>query len=356
MSEPRHTARSSESLVAARAPDPTMAAHAARPRAPDFFIIGHEKCGTTALYNILRQHPQIFMPRLKEPRFFIVDPDSRGPTPARATRPQTLEDYLALFAQADPEQRLGEASPQYIRSAEAARLIAEVRPDARIIAILKEPVRFVCTYHLSCVRARLETERDLRKAIALEEQRLHGRKLPRNCRAPSRLLYCRHARYVEQLRRFEAAFGRERMLVLIYDDFVRDNDATARQVFRFLDVDDTQPLRIAHGDQTESLRRGRRGRKAVRLQLLHRAALALQLARRQPEQAGRLARTADALTPDLLRGDKLESLARRLIFSVPASPDERFERELHRRFKPEVQALGEYLGRDLAGLWGYDRM
>jgi hypothetical protein len=325
-------------------------------RAPDFFIIGHEKCGTTALYEILKQHPQIFMPQLKEPRFFVTDPRNRGPAPARAVRPQTLEDYLLLFAEAAPEQRAGEASPQYIRSRQAARLIAEVQPDARIIAILKEPVRFLRTYHLSCVRGLLETERDLRKAIALEEQRRQGKNIPRDCRAPDRLFYCEHVRYVEQLQRFAAVFGGERMLVLIYDDFVRDNGATAREVLRFLEVDDTFALEVAQVDQTENLRQGRRGRKAVRLQRLHRAALALQLARRQPAQAGRFSRALDTLTPGWLRSDAVENLARRAIFFAPTPPDERFTGELRRRFKPEVQALGEYLDRDLVSLWGYDRI
>lgn len=325
-------------------------------RAPDFFVIGHEKCGTTALYDILKQHPQIFMPQLKEPRFFTVDPRDRGPAPVHRVRPWTVAEYLALFADARPDQIAGEASPQYVRFADAARLIAEVQPDARIIAILREPASFVYTYHLSCLRGGIETERDLRRAVALEEPRRRGERVPRECRAPNRLMYCEHTRYVEQLRRFEAVFGRERMLVLVYEDFRRDNDATARAVMRFLGVDDTVTLEVARGDQTGNLRRGTRGRKAVRLRAVHRAALALRLARRQPAQAGRLSRALDGLAPRWLRGEAVESLARRAVFTTPEAPDERFMSELRRRFKPEVQALSEYLDRDLTGQWGYDRV
>jgi hypothetical protein len=325
-------------------------------RTPDFFIIGHEKSGTTALYNILKQHPQIFMPELKEPRFFTTDWRSRGPAPVNPQRPRTLDEYLSLFAEAAPEQRVGEASPQYIRFQDSARLIAEVQPDAQIIAILREPVSFLRSYHLSCVRGRLESERDLGKAIALEEQRRRGRKIPRGCRAPNRLFYCEHVRYVQQLRRFETVFGRERMLVLVYEDFRRDNDATAREALCFLGVDDTVALAAARGDQTENLRRVRRGRKAVRLKRLHSTAMALQLARRQPAQASRLSLTVNALTPRWLRNDAVENLARRAVFSVPPPLDERFTHELRRRFKPQVQALSEYLGRDLSSVWEYDRI
>ncbi len=324
-------------------------------RVPDFFIVGHEKSGTTALYEILRQHPQIFMPQLKEPRFFVLDPRDRVPPRPNPVRPFTLEEYLALFADAAPEQRVGEASPQYIRFPEAARLIAQVQPAARIIALLREPASFVRAYHLHCVRGLVETERDLRTAIALEERRHRGEMLPRGVRATNRLFYCDHVRYVEQLERFEAEFGRERMLVLVYEDFRRDNDATARAVMRFLEVDDTVALDIAQGDQAENLRRNGRRHRAVRLQPLHRAALALQLARRQPARAGRLAGTVDALTPRWLRSEAVENLARRAVFSTPPA-DAQLMSELRVRFKPQVEALSEYLGRDLVAVWGYDRI
>ena len=337
---------------AAREPDAGVAAarepeaDASGLRLPDFFIVGHEKCGTTALYKTLRQHPQIFMPDHKEPRFFmrdwrIPDPDA----PKRTAYPRTLEGYASLFAGAKPGQRVGEASPQYIRSEHAARLIAEVQPAARIIAILREPLSFLRTFHLNCVRAQIESERDLRKAIALEDSRRQGRNIPRNSPAPNRLFYCDHIRYAEQLRRFEAVLPREQILVLIYEDFRADNDATIRRVLRFLDVDDSyefQPVET------------RRARKAVRFKLLHRTAISLQRARRRPAQAGRASRTVEALTAAAVRNDAVQSLMRRVVFSVPAPPDEQVARELRRRFKPEVQALSEYLGRDMIHDWGYD--
>src|SRR5262245_61436423 len=89
---------------------------AAEQRIPDFFIVGHHKCGTTALYEMLKGHPQIYMPDLKEPKFLATDLAARREPSANASLPQTLEDYLALFAPADPGQRVGEASPSYLLS------------------------------------------------------------------------------------------------------------------------------------------------------------------------------------------------------------------------------------------------
>src|SRR5665647_1293243 len=83
---------------------------------PDFFIVGHQKCGTTALYLMLSAHPQIFMPDVKEPWFFAREPECLERGRSSRSRPDTLEVYLSLFADAAPGQVVGEASPQYIRS------------------------------------------------------------------------------------------------------------------------------------------------------------------------------------------------------------------------------------------------
>src|SRR5947209_10802498 len=89
-----------------------------RGRIPDFFIVGQHKSGTTALYEMLRRHPQIYMPDLKEPRFFASD--LRPLMGSAAALPDTFEEYTALFEAAAEGQRVGEASPSYLRSRVAA--------------------------------------------------------------------------------------------------------------------------------------------------------------------------------------------------------------------------------------------
>jgi hypothetical protein len=322
------------------------AAGASEQRLPDFFIVGHAKCGTTALYQMLRGHPQIYMPENKEPRFFAPELWSRFRDRAsiEAKRLHTLDGYLALFAAASPEQRVGEATTAYLRSSSAASRIAQAQPSARIIAILREPASFLRSFHLQLVKSNVETQRDLRKAMALEEARRHGERIPRGCHTPATLLYSDHVRYVEQLRRFRAVFPPEQVLVLIYDDFRRDNEATMSQVLRFLEVDGTPPI--------ESIETKRV--KAVRSLQLHQLAGGVRVARRNPAAAGRLSRTVNALTPPPLRSDAFRSVWRRVVYAAPRPPDEELMLELRRRFKGEVVALSDYLGRDLVTLWGYD--
>ncbi len=302
-------------------------------RVPDFFIVGHPKCGTTALYRMLRAHPQIFMPELKETRFFAPE---LHPATGLTTHPRTLEQYMALFAWAAPGQRAGEASPSYLRSRIAAARIAAVAPDARIVAILREPASFLRSLHLELLRDHVETEKDLGRAIAQE----HVRARERDVRPG--LVYSDYVRYVEQLRRYRDAFAPERVLVLVYDDFRADNEATVRRVLRFLEVDDTAPIEPVEANPTVRVRSPR----------------AYALVRSLYLGEGMGARTAKAsikaLTPRRLRRGGLGALRRNVLLGKPRTSGDDLDLELRRRFRPEVVALSEYLDRDLIKLWGYD--
>src|SRR5947209_495893 len=219
---------------------------ASRGRVPDFFIVGHAKSGTTALYETLRRHPQIYMPGVKEPMFFARNPPSveseAGRFERTGKRSETLDDYLSLFTAAREDQMVGEASTFYLWSPYAPGRIAAAQPAARIVAILREPASFLYSLHLQMVQNHAETEKDLRAALALESARREGRHIPRHAHWPAALIYSDRVRYVEQLRRYHSTFGPEQVLVLLYDDFRRDNRGTLRDVLRFLDVDDTVEL------------------------------------------------------------------------------------------------------------------
>jgi hypothetical protein len=300
-------------------------------RVPDFFIVGHHKSGTTALYEMLRRHPQIFMPDLKEPRFFAEDLRSQFEPGESGRLPRSLEQYLALFDRAGPEQIVGEASPSYLRSATAAGAIARVAPQARIIAILREPASFVRSLQLQLIQEHVEREHDLRAAFAHEEIVRAGRRVRR---------YSDHVHYVEQVRRFHAEFAREQVLVLIYDDFRNDNEGTVRTVLRFLGADDTRAFEPLEANPTVTLR-------SQRLDAWVRRAYGAQ---------GPLSRALRALTPPGARRRALPALRRRVLYREPPPPDAQFMLELRRRFRGEVVALSEYLGRDLVALWGYDEL
>jgi hypothetical protein len=339
-------------------PMSASAAHPLEPvhdqRIPDFFIVGHAKCGTTALYEMLKRHPQVFMPEYKagagkEPWYFARDnphPQTNGKRDISYTgrTEQTLEDYLSLFEGARSDQRIGEASSSYLWSRAAPSRIAAACPDARIIAIIREPSSFLRSLHLQLLQNHHETVRDFRSAVELDADRRENRHIPETSYWPQALIYSDRVRYVEQLQRYRDVFAPEQMLVLIYDDFRNDNAATVRRVLRFLDVDDTVAIEPVKVNPTIAVRsvaidNFKHSLRAGRGPLLYAA-----------REVGK------ALTTHRLRKAVFYPLQERAVWGRPPPPDDQFMLELRRRFRPEVVALSEYLDRDLVSLWGYDAL
>ena len=133
------------------------------------------------------------------------------------------------------------------------------------------------------------------------------------------------------------------MLVLIYEDFRRDNEAVVRQVLAS-SGSIGRPDRSGRDEKLEAVR-------SLRLHQLRRAISG----RLHPGAEGRLARTIDAIAraaeSDRSRPRSVASPIRQ-----QQAPDEQLMAELRRRYKHEVVALSEYLDRDLVALWGYDRI
>jgi hypothetical protein len=314
-----------------------------RHKVPEFFVVGHHKCGTSALYEMLKRHPQVYMPPVKETWYFAPELRSIGKRRKQtAGRPETLEQYLSLFDDAKPGQRLGENSPAYLMSSTAAAAIAEVQPDARIIAILREPASFLRSFHLQCLRNHVETEKDFQKAISLEPARREGKRIPRHSHRPHELLYSDHVRYVQQLQTYYDTFPADRILVLIYEEFRRDNEATMRQVLKFLEVDDSHPIEIVEANP--SVR--------VRSPQLHELVRSVYIGRGPVSRQVKAA--VKSVTSRNVRRSLLRLTRRGVVYGEPKPADEQVMLELRRRFKGEVLALSEFLDRDLVNLWGYD--
>lgn len=190
---------------------------------PNFLVIGAHKAGTTSLYHYLRQHPQVFMPELKEARFFAYDslnPDHVSQVP-RVFPIDSRARYEALFDPVDKEIALGEASPEYLRSPIAARRIHEVIPDARIIVCLRDPVDRAYSEYLMQVRAGAES-RSFSETFFLKD-------------VPWSL---ENNAYFDNVQRFLAYFPFTQMHFVLFEDLHSDALAVARNVFTFLNVDD----------------------------------------------------------------------------------------------------------------------
>ena len=201
---------------------------------PDFLIAGVPKAGTTALHAALVRHPGLFLPSVKEPKFFLSD--GRPPTTGGPGDVQTYQehvwrqaDYEALFDPAPAGARLGEATPFYLYDHEAHDRIAKLLPDSRLILLLRDPVDRAHSNWTHLWNAGLEPEADFLAACHAERER-------KAAGWAAFWHYVSLGRYGEQLQHLFQVFPRDQVLLLRYRDLKDAPAATLDRVCAFLGV------------------------------------------------------------------------------------------------------------------------
>ena len=304
-------------------------------RRPNLFLIGAPKSGTTSLYEYLRGHPDVFMSPMKEPFYFSPDVTS-GPRRRQLRHGRDEQAYLELFADAAEQRWVGEASTAYMVSSVAAGLVKEFVPDARLIAMVRNPVEVTHALHGERVSHGVEDITDFEQALDADDDRRAGRRLPEGS-SPLGATYVDAGRFGEQLERWFAAFGRDRVHVIVFDDFAANTATSFEDVLRFLEIDPTyrpssfkvhNPSHRMRGGLIGTLRRSPLGRAARRLvSRVMGERRATRLAREN--RHSRVARSANVREP------------------LPPALRQRLEQAL----EPDVARLSRLLDRDLGALW-----
>jgi hypothetical protein len=206
---------------------------------PNLFLVGAPKCGTTSLYNYLRQHPQIFFPaareassnwRVKEPAFFcpeLLPPDI-------VIRDE--QQYLANYAGSEHYRWRGDATTYYLYSKDAPARIKAYSPDARILVILRPPVEQMRSNHAHLLRAGREDIADFHAAVAATDDRRRGRRMPARG-VQAWLDYTGVCSFAPQVERYQKVFGADRVKVELLEDLRARPAETYRDVLAFLEVD-----------------------------------------------------------------------------------------------------------------------
>lgn len=202
---------------------------------PNFLIIGAAKSGTTSLYRYLGQHPQIYMSPAKEPNFFALEgekPDFRGPGDREALGPSVTEigAYRGLFDGGSGEQAVGEASPMYLYSQKAPERIERHVPDAKLVALLRNPVERAYSAFLHLLRDGVEPFDDFDRALREEATRRRMNYAPH-------WFYEDGGFYYAQLSRYFGRFDGSNIRVYLYEDLSRDPVGLLQDIFGFLGVD-----------------------------------------------------------------------------------------------------------------------
>jgi hypothetical protein len=177
------------------------------------------RSGTTALARYLGAHPDVFVPPEKELHFFDRNFE-RG-----------VDWYASKFARARGEHAIGEATQTYMYDPRSVRRLSQVVPDARLIAILRDPVdRAYSHYWLN--RARGLELLSFADALAIEPERLASE----DRRQRYVYSYLDRGRYLEQLQMICEYFPRSSLQVLMFDDLCRDPARTFKEVCAHLNV------------------------------------------------------------------------------------------------------------------------
>jgi len=204
---------------------------------PNFVILGAMKTGTTSLHYYLKQHPQIYMSKYKEPKFFAYEGkefDPNGPDAALRNqfRVTTLADYQALFDGVTHEKAIGEASPIYLHSPEAPGRIRHYIPEAHLFAFLRHPVERAYSAYLHLIRDGAEPIQEFALALEEEERRFQAG-------YEGIWLYKRLSLYYEAVKTYLDLFGPEQVHIFLYEDFQSDPVGVVQEMCRILGVEDT---------------------------------------------------------------------------------------------------------------------
>jgi hypothetical protein len=302
------------------------------PALPNFFIIGAAKSGTTALYSYLRQHPQVFLSPLKEPRFFAHKdnpPLWRGPGDEAyiAATVTSFAAYLSLFHEADGAHAIGEASTQYLYLPAARANIRRYVPQARLVAILRDPAEVAFAAYLHKRREGNEPIRDFRGALAAEPARIRDNWSPI-------WHYKQRGYYHQHLAAYYSEFDPAQLRIYLHEDLKRDARSLVRDLFGFLGVDEQFVPDLAARPNRSGIPRSR----------------ALQRFLTRPN---RTRETLGRILPDVAYRRALKALSHWNL-SRPKLPAE-LRALLIEEYREDILRLEELIGRDLSSWLQVDR-
>jgi hypothetical protein len=204
---------------------------------PNFLIIGAPRSGTTTIYESLQQHPQIFLSPMKEPMFFILEGEKeRFSGPQNPIGPRDLDAYRSLFDGATREKAVGEASTLYLFSPKAPIRIKEYLPEAKFIAILRNPVDRAYSHFMLNRMAGTEPIADFEEAIDAEEDRIR-----------QGWFYFWSYRgvgyYGQQIERYFSHFDHRQFKFFLLEDLIANPAELFTGILRFLCVDEAFRIR-----------------------------------------------------------------------------------------------------------------
>ena len=188
----------------------------------NFLGVGAQKCGTTTLYHILKQHPDIFMAERKEIHFFD---DSNNYSKGINWYKETY------FKDTGHAKAIGEITPAYMFLEHIPeKILKDLGRDIKFIFMLRNPVdRAYSNYKMELGRNN-EHETFL-KAIELESERIVESESTKKTYS-----YVQRGFYAKQIKKYLKYFPEENMMFVIFEEFIKEPTNISKEIFKFLGV------------------------------------------------------------------------------------------------------------------------
>ena len=193
---------------------------------PNFFIVGGSKCGTTNISYYLDLHQDVFISELNEPYYFCKWDMSNE---IRKSMITDEKKYLKLFESAKTQKMIGEATPSYLHSPNSARMIKERFPESKIIISVRNPIERAYSGYLSN-ELRVNNNQTFRAMIDEHKKLIDEQKFfIYNILEPG--FYSKH------IRRFQDKFGKEKIKIIIFEEYIKKTEETIESILDFLGLD-----------------------------------------------------------------------------------------------------------------------
>ena len=203
---------------------------------PNFMCIGAAKSATTTLYDILRQHPEVYIPSFKEPHFFDI--------------PENYENGIEwykknYFKQVKEEKCIGDFTPSYLFEKQAPeRICNALGKDVKFIVLLRNPVDRAYSHYLHSVRDEHE-HLDFKQALKGEKNRLEQYAKEDNYLSYLRHSYFHQGLYGDMVERYLQYFPLEQFLFIHFEEeFLQQREYAISSILDFLGINNKAALKI----------------------------------------------------------------------------------------------------------------
>lgn len=206
-----------------------------RPFKVDFFVVGAARCGTTSLYNYLNQHPEIFLPNIKELNHFSgveskEHTDYKRPKNDQEYHTKIIkspEIYRELFNKANQQQLKGDISPSYLSNRTTAQRIFEHNPEAKIIISLRNPVHRAFSHYAMNFGVGYDRHESFEEALKAKREHIWG----------GGNSYLELSSYYELVKSYYDLFDKKNIHLIIFEDWIKSKEKALKEIFEFLSID-----------------------------------------------------------------------------------------------------------------------